>query len=214
MKLIGFSRYDFEIVGERMIIRNIDTGRNLSPISDRYHAYRKFALVDDNDNKRMCSELRIAFAIKHGCDIHTIPSKIRFYGSVSNPIIGKRPTSPSNEKEGYNRLMELEQSLDILKYAYYTKDYSGLVSFAYANKRTAIAVVSKRIFVSIPRLEEFWDDGLDIFIDSVKDLKFTSLKPLMNYLCTSLKYGYLRNKDKYLPVIDAILSDKPIPRRK
>ena len=197
MTLQNYSRYEITINGDRLFIKNTQTGNVMTPITDRYHASRKYTMIDDNGNKKQIPELRIAFALMHGVPLHKLPRTARFYGSVSNPVIGKRDT-PKYSDNAMNRLLELEQSLDMLKYAYYSKDYSRLIEFAYANKKAAIGAVSKRIFVSYGNLEKYWDYGLDMFLSSIKDLKFTSLKPLMNYLCTCLKYGYLRNRDKVI----------------
>lgn len=213
MTLQNYSRYEITINGDTMYVKNIQTGNRIQAVSDRYHALRKYILIDDNGNKHSVSELRIAWALGNGVALHKIPKSVRFYGSVSNPVIGKREEKMTTDNDVINRIMELEHALDMMKYAYYSKDYSRFVEFAYNNKRTAIVVTSKRIGVSIARLEDFWDDGLEIFLDSVKEMKFTSLKPIMSYLCTCLKYGYVRNKDRSLPVIDAVLSDNPIPRK-
>lgn len=198
MTLLNYSRYEITINGDVLVIKNKQTGNVMTPITDRYHASRKFTMIDDNGNKKQIPELRIAFALMHSVPLHKLPRTARFYGSVSNPVIGKRVTPPQCGVDAMSRLLELEQSLDMLKYAYYSKDYSRLVEFAYTNKKTAIGAVSKRIFVSYGRLEKYWDDGVEIFLSSVKELKFTSLKPLISYLCTCLKYGYLRNRNREL----------------
>lgn len=213
MKLKNFDRYDFSIEGQSLICRNVLTGKFLSPIMDRYHDNPKFGLRDNNGNKRFCSALRIAFALRHGITITEIPKNVRFYGTVDNPVIGKRPKS-AMALSPYQRIQELEQSLEMMKYAYYSGDFSPFVKFAYENKKVAIATVSKRLGISIPRLQDFWDYGVEIFLESLKEMKFTSLKPIINYYCTCLKYGYLRNKDKSLPVIESIISDSPIPRKR
>ena len=192
MILLGYSNYDITIRDGVMSVKNIRTNQRLRPSTDRYHNARKYTLVDDAGNKRGLSELRIAFALKHNIPIHKIEKNFRFYGTVDNPIIGKRAIK--NIAPDIDKLLELESSLEMMKHAYYSSDYSVFLRFAYNNKDKAIGATSKRMGIAFKTLEQYWDYGVEIFINSLKSLTFTSLKPIMNYLCASLKYGYLRNK--------------------
>lgn len=195
MILPNYSKYDVFIQDGKLIVHNITTDYYLKPIKDRWHVGNKFSMTDDNVKKKFISERRLSFALQHKINPDKIPRSARFYGTIDNLLIGERPKK-EEIVDVDSKLFELEQSLFMLKYARFNNDYSNIVDFAYKNKRVVLAVVSKRIQVSYINLEKYWDICVDLFIDSIKEMKFTSLKPMINYLCTCLKYAYIRNKDK------------------
>lgn len=191
MKLKGYSKYEITINKGVMTICNAK--KTLRPASDRFHTHKWYVLRDDNGNKKSISELRIAFCLKHSCAPSDIESKYRFYGTVDNPIIGRKEKA-GTDRPVINKILELEKSLDMIKYAYYSNDYSVFARFAYDNRKAAIGAVSKNTGVAFKTIDDYYDYGVDIFIDGLKNMTFTSLKPIMNYLCSCIKVGYLRNK--------------------
>lgn len=191
MKLKGYSKYEILIDKGAMTVRSAK--KILRPASDRFHNNKWYVLRDDNGNKKSISELRIAFCLKHNVAPSDIESKYRFYGTVDNPIIGRREKKTSVTPV-IDKILELEKSLDMIKYAYYSNDYSVFARFAYDNREEAIGAVSKVTGVAFKTIENYYDYGVDIFIDGLKNMTFTSLKPIMNYLCSCVKVGYLRNK--------------------
>lgn len=195
MKLPNYSRYDVFIQDGKLIVYNISTEHYLKPIQDRWHSGNKVAMTDDNGKKKFISERRLSFALQHNINPDKIPRSARFYGTIDNLLIGERPKK-EEIVDVNSKIFELEQSLFMLKYAHYNNDYSNIIDFAYKNKRVVLGVTSKRIQVSYSNLEKYWDFAVDLFIESIKEMKFTSLKPMLNYLCTCCKYAYIRNKDE------------------
>lgn len=55
MTLQNYSRYEITINGDTMYVKNTQTGNRIQAVSDRYHALRKYILVDDNGNKHSAS---------------------------------------------------------------------------------------------------------------------------------------------------------------
>lgn len=204
-----YSRYKFALHDGGLVVMNKKTGHRLKPVGDRWHTCRKFALRADNGHSRYVSELRIAFALKHGLTLTEL-GRNRFYGTVDNPICGIRPyrkleTQPTQD-EKTNRIMQLEQSLDMMKFAHYTGNYSSFVEFAEAKKDAAVSTVAKRCGFSYTRVNECWDEARDMFIDKIRNAAFTSLKPVFSYLCTCLKYTCLQTSSrKNVPLNDRFL---------
>ncbi|MEG2151136.1 MAG: hypothetical protein RRY36_07965 [Bacteroidaceae bacterium] len=196
MKIKGLTKYDFFIGNGEIKVKN-QNGKFIKKSKDEYHEQGKFNLTNDVGKKITVSEIRLSFCLKNNCKISDLGTN-RFYGTVDNPMIGRRdgfkriPESTIPEK--LSRIMFLEQSIEMLKYAIVSGDYSNIIKYSCSFKRNSIASVSKVVGCKFSTLEPYWDEAFDLFMSQIMSLRFTSLKPIYNHICTCLKVTYVRKR--------------------
>lgn len=192
MKLVNFSRYDFTIRDNTLIVRN-EKKEILKSSSDRYHYTRKYHLVDDNGNACSVQELRIAYCLLNHCSFEHIKGK-RLTGSVKAPrLITERITLPADK--ALCKVQEMEFCLEKLKHYYLTGDISFFYEYATDdyNKFQAIKTISALNSASTSVLDSIYDIAVDNFLDEIRKCSFNIVKPLFGMLCKSLKVAYFRN---------------------
>lgn len=192
MKLANFTRYDFIIRDNTLIVKN-EKKEILKPSSDRYHYTRKYCLRDDNGNPCSVQELRIAYCLLNHCTFEHIKGK-RLTGTVKAPRLKSEKISLPADK-ALCKVQEIEFCLEKLKHYYLTGDISFFIEYATDsyNKFQAIKTIQALLSAPTSLIDAVYDNAVDNFLDEIQKCSFNSVKPLFGMLCKSLKVSYFRN---------------------
>lgn len=108
----------------------------------------------------------------------------------------------------YRRQYSLFQSVDdaldtcIMIKEFTEGNLKPVYSLIHTSKEAAIGLTSRLCRWSPVRLEEVWDDAVDLFLSQLRDMNIRQVKPLFGWLCTCLRTTYRKRRHTCLNNIE------------
>lgn len=194
MKLSGLSKYDVTFAEEKVKVKNLKTGRFLSPFTSLSNNKPRWHLMTDSGNKKTVTIGQLRFMMKHpGVSADAISARnagIQFNddGSVSN-LYG------NDRNRSYATFTGIDDALNTVLFLVMVADgdKKPLLKYIDSARYNAITTVAKLLKRPYSRVCAHFNEASERFIIRVENFNVNEIKPLFAWLCKELKYVVLEH---------------------